>query len=304
MKKIVLALVLGAVALSAPPVAFASQKVAPQACDPDYWKSMKERAWLEAEREIMQNQNLIFKPDSVLEYVCFDKFISHAGKTLGDIFVHTKYFGDEIIKRGQAESQNNALKTAVYDAMRNYVIQNYTPSFLAGRSTKMKKPPNPNDHDVQMKPPTNSGPLYDQCKIMAEVWKASKCINFAEENFPNDDFHPFVDIKAQGGGSNVPGYTAYEDIRLFSTPCNNMTKQEWQEPYDNAINKDDQMYKFSKPTKKAFEDVRKMVEPGQCKKENAILTGVKIVLSGTDNKEEKDGFCTNPGCTYSNESCQ
>ena len=37
-------------------------------CDPDYYESLEARAWLEAQREITQNQNLIYKPDSALEY--------------------------------------------------------------------------------------------------------------------------------------------------------------------------------------------------------------------------------------------
>ena len=39
-------------------------QIAPQPCDPQFFRQMESRAWLEAEREIMQNQNLIFKPDS------------------------------------------------------------------------------------------------------------------------------------------------------------------------------------------------------------------------------------------------
>lgn len=47
------------------------------ACDPEYMQAMKARAWMEAQREISQNQNLIFKPDSVLEYSCFQGKMSN-----------------------------------------------------------------------------------------------------------------------------------------------------------------------------------------------------------------------------------
>src|SRR5690606_1147706 len=50
----------------------ASGQIAKQTCDTEVWKAMTQRAHLESEREIMQNQNLIFKPDSILHYTCFD----------------------------------------------------------------------------------------------------------------------------------------------------------------------------------------------------------------------------------------
>ena len=316
MKKTVLALVLGTAALLIPPSLAFAQKIAPQACDPGYWQSMKERAWLEAEREIMQNQNLIFKPDSVLEYSCFDKFLSHAGKTLGDIFVHTAYFGTEIISRGQAESQNNAIKSAAYEAMKTFVTTNFSPTFLADRSTGTRIKPSPNDHDMAMQPPQSGGPLYGDCKIMAEVWKASKCMNFVDRKdytksdlqapgtFANDSFHPFVKIE-KGPGSKVReinGYQQFEDMRTWARPCGNMKKEEWKQMYDWATNKDEKRYTFDSKVKKAYEEVRKMVEPGQCS--TAIKTGVTIVLSGEGKKTQEDGFCTNPGCTYNGNKCQ
>ena len=63
---ILLALIIG-VFIPSPHAA----EIAPQSCDSNYWRQLSSRAWLEAEREIMQNQNLIFKPDSVLQYTCF-----------------------------------------------------------------------------------------------------------------------------------------------------------------------------------------------------------------------------------------
>src|SRR5437016_4882806 len=41
-------------------------------CDPEYMDALEARAYLEAQREVAQNQNYILKPDSVLEYTCFD----------------------------------------------------------------------------------------------------------------------------------------------------------------------------------------------------------------------------------------
>src|ERR1044072_4359830 len=46
-------------------------------CDPEYMDALEARAYLEAQREVAQNQNYILKPDSVLQYTCFDLFIGH-----------------------------------------------------------------------------------------------------------------------------------------------------------------------------------------------------------------------------------
>lgn len=48
-------------------------------CDPEFWDVLKDRAWMEAQREVTQNQNLIARPDSVLEMTCFDSFLDELG---------------------------------------------------------------------------------------------------------------------------------------------------------------------------------------------------------------------------------
>ncbi|MGH1377552.1 MAG: hypothetical protein ACRBB3_01905 [Alphaproteobacteria bacterium] len=48
-------------------------------CDPEFWDVLKDRAWMEAQRELTQNQNLIPRPDSVLEMTCFDSFLDELG---------------------------------------------------------------------------------------------------------------------------------------------------------------------------------------------------------------------------------
>jgi hypothetical protein len=71
-------------ALTFPIHAFGQSAPAPAAssCDPAYYDTLQSRAWLEAQREITQNQNLIFKPDSVLQYTCFDKHLGAVKKAI------------------------------------------------------------------------------------------------------------------------------------------------------------------------------------------------------------------------------
>lgn len=287
-----------------------SANIAPQPCDPRYWETMSARAWMEAEREIMQNQNLIFKPDSVLQYTCFDNMVSHGGKYLGDIFVHTDYFGKVIIARGAAQAQEVALKNVVTATLKQYIDLNFQNKFLANRSDKLRNKPGVVERrsGQGLVEPTAEGPPYQGCNIMAEVWKASKCINFVDndEFKSTDGFYPFRTLKpGPGGGQPIEGYEVIGDVRYWPQLCADPVKgDEWVKKDDVATNKDE-LYKFRTPLKKDFEDVRKMVEPGACSlNKSGIATGVTIIISGAGGAGGEDKVCTNPGCTYVNGSCQ
>lgn len=49
------------------------------ACDPAFLDRMRERAWGEAQREMMTNQQMIWKPDSVLALGCYNSWIGAMG---------------------------------------------------------------------------------------------------------------------------------------------------------------------------------------------------------------------------------
>ncbi len=46
-------------------------------CDPAFREVLSNRAWMEAQREVTQTQNLIARPDSVLAMSCFKQFLDH-----------------------------------------------------------------------------------------------------------------------------------------------------------------------------------------------------------------------------------
>lgn len=49
-------------------------------CDPEFWDVLKDRAWMEAQREITQNANIIPRPDSVLSVSCFHSYMQHQAR--------------------------------------------------------------------------------------------------------------------------------------------------------------------------------------------------------------------------------
>lgn len=288
--------------------ACATGTIANQTCDTQVWRTMEARARIETEREIMQNQNLIFKPDSILTYVCFDSFASHAASTVGPLFTHTTYFeGKEIIPATGDNGMGKALNKVVIDAMKPYITGNFDHALLGGRGKEL---------NLTKTDPTEisgSGSTYT-CGKMSQVWAVAKCLNFLHTtNFAtNDGFFPFLDLTAESGGESVSGYEGKKDVRKFPTDCSGepITGSTWKDMYRlsrNEVNFGDpnKSYQYGTPLNKAFTEVRKLVEPAKSDTcEKPIKTGVKVILSIGGQTPYDDGVCTNPGCALSKDGTE
>ncbi|PZO84228.1 MAG: hypothetical protein DI626_08450 [Micavibrio aeruginosavorus] len=289
-----------------------NSKIAAQTCDTEVWRTMEARARLETEREMMQNQNLIFKPDSVLTYACFDKFASHASMSVGPLFTHTTYFGGkEIIPWGQgkAKGMDIALQETVIASMKAYVEGekgNFKHALLGGRGAEL-----PNLGQQAVTDIGSKGSTYN-CGVMAQVWAAAKCMNFlhTEQFAKNDGFFPFLNLAAQQGGKPVVGYENKNEVRQYPTACGGtpITGSTWKDMYRLSRNErefgvPDRLYQYGTPINQTYTDVRKLIEPGKCGKQ-AIKTGVTVILSpSSSTKTMEDGVCTNPGCVVLNGTC-
>lgn len=273
-----------------------AQDIAEQPCDPQYWRQMSARAWLESEREIMQNQNLIFKPDSVLEYVCFDQFASIAAWPGGDIFVHTDYFGKKIITRGSAGAMEKGIYNVVSKALDPYKGNNFNHSYLGGRSVLMSA----EITNSSFQPALNKQNYT--CQTMSKIWKAAKCANFVDNSSfeTTDGFYPFKAIKKFKNGKDVAGYEdTIKETRVYpaSLKCSDSVGAagSWKEQNKLAENESNNLYKFQEPLGKIFKEVGEKLKPGECGKKG-IETGIMVIIDGKES--HKDGVCTNPGCTY------
>lgn len=286
----------------------AAPDIAPQPCDARYWEQMSSRAWMEAQREIMQNQNLIFKPDSVLEYVCFDQFANIAAHQGGQIFTHTTYFGNMIIPRGSNEAMEVAIMNVVTNALNQYVNRSFGHDFLGGRATHMSI----QDKDSQFRPPTQ--PVGYTCDVMKNVWNAAKCSNYIDSNvFKNTDgFYPFETLQGHNGSPPVLGYNSstINDTRRFPSQCgatqnnpaghaNTSTSNtfgpqgSWNDQI--ALSSNDGLYPYQEPLQEIFQEVGDKLEPGKCG-QPAIKTG--IMIYPRNGQPYEDGVCTNPGCRF------
>ena len=314
--------------------AASGSQIAPQPCDPAYWNTMKSRAWMEAEREIIQNQNLIFKPDSVLEYVCFDKFADHSAEHAGSIFVHTSYFGKEILKKtDDSVSMQGALSKVVGASLKSYQDGSFNVGrYLSSRAHDIK---NKGDETALNKNLNayNGRVQYGSysCDVMKEVWKTAKCINFIDNDGflkTGDGFYPFKKLEPVQGakGEAVKGYqdsfSGDNDPRQwpYTLRCKGPEAQGtastetkapngWGAEIDQSINKKDVLYPYETPLAETFQKVRERIEPGGAKSGSSSTTGTGggcaqaietgiTVLTTADPNGYKDGVCTNPGCTY------
>jgi hypothetical protein len=286
---------------------YAASDIAEQPCDTKFWNQLSSRAWLEAEREIMQNQNLIFKPDTVLAYTCFNKFVDVAAGPGGDIFVHTDYFQKKPIERGyDPGAMEIALKNVVAASAQQYFEGNFGHDYLGGRADKMSIPVKKyKEFDGQVRKDSPYG-----CNEMANIWQTAKCANFVDnsEFEKTDGFYPFKNMKGHGGGPNVQGYEELKEVRNWPTACKGVDKSAgphhnedpnntatWENQIKFAKNENQALYQFQTPLNEIFKDVGEKLKPGECGKPG-IPTGVMVYVK--EQEKHMDGACTNPGCTY------
>ena len=241
--------------------------IADSSCDCNTWKSLESRGWLEAQREITQNQNLIAKPDSTLEYSCLDTFANVAAGPGADSFSDTLVFGP--VAGRSPISTDIALTNVVGSSNLAYGMQ-YSHSFLGGRSSV------DNNLDGVV-----TGGAYN-CQAMAQAWEAARCANFMSH--AQDGFFSFEDH-------------ASDEKRKLPTPCNPDSR--WNAQIQNALTNPPWQAQFAGPAGTTYSGIVTNLTPGSCG--SPIPTGITIntLQRGT----YPDAFCTNPGCHYNGSGC-
>ncbi len=159
--------------------------IADSPCDTLYYETLSARAWLEAQREISQNQNIILKPDSVFQYTCFDGLMRELADAGNNMLSETNSYGGPL-SSGSFES---ALNNLVNNSLIQYIGNNFGTSgaggynLLGGHTAGMGI-----YHDPSTVSSGSNSPYT--CDIMGRVWQAAKCINFVS-NSATDGFLTF-----------------------------------------------------------------------------------------------------------------
>lgn len=243
--------------------AFTSPALAqPATCDPSYWEAMKSKAWMEAQREITQNQNLIYKADSVLEYTCFDRYLQSVAtviRTQRALFSETNHW-----TTSPPGNMINALNILVANSLPNYIGANFAHNYLGDRSGI--------DYTLGT---AGGGAATYSCDQMTLVWQAAKCMNFINQ-IGMDDFFYLSQYNSMDPRQLPSGYSCTADTRWAAeiSKATNDPIQYQEEPFLMYNN---------------FFDISSCAAP-------PIPTGVEVTRVGIAPYQEH--ICANPGCSY------
>lgn len=251
----------------------AESSIADSPCDPDYYKSLSARAWLEAQREITQNQNLILKPDSVFEYTCFDRLVRELADHDDNMLTGTSDYGTPL----DAQSLDNSLQDLVGASLIKYIDNNFG-SKSSGEAYNMlygHKAASGINH--KPKSITTSGDY--NCDVMKRVWKAAKCINFVAYS-DYDGFYTFTEYADAGEDKRHLPNSDQACTAIQSSWSDNLSAGLTSGPWAND------------PLKTYFS----LTDADSSCGGTPIPTGVTVLLN--DGEDYEEHFCLQPGCHY------
>lgn len=193
-------------------------------CDPEYMDALEARAYLEAQREVAQNQNFILKPDSVLEYTCFDMFLGHFASDNNWGSACDQFPFTDSCRWGSVFMQGNntlwgSINSVVISALKAYLRGEFSwddkRAFLYGRAKTLVSQYYPDGNQLPVEGANtpyalgNTTPPPDTkygCDVMNRVWTDAHCYNFWDKTEPlnHDGFYDFFWYSTSGGGNNDP----------------------------------------------------------------------------------------------------
>ncbi|MBL4804514.1 MAG: hypothetical protein JKY71_06575 [Alphaproteobacteria bacterium] len=268
------------------------------ACDPEFYDVMAARSWLEGKREVEVAQRLILKPDSVLEYSCFDDRLTEMAIGANTMFSDNvfspvmfpnhptsvsrpDFMGPPAVSQPDLDigdpgpnppgtpnqlfltGLDTALSQIAYDPQFAFLLQNFSHRYGGGTALTL--------------------PASTVCNPMALVWDFMKCQDFDINHFRTLREFTLIDPR------NMP------------IPCNDPNRtSNWLTNFDNA---------FPDPGDPGAVDAFDTYQPkfdaaaaGGCS-EDPIPTGLEVTIGSTT---FDDAVCPTPGCYYdgSGGSCQ
>ncbi len=260
------------------PNANAGSVIADTPCDSLYYESLSARAWLEAQREITQNQNIILKPDSVFEYTCFDRLVRELAVQGTNMLSETSAFGRPL----GPSSLDNALQRLVGVSLITYINNNFGSKSSASGYNLLSG--HPAAAGINHVPESITGGSAYSCDIMMRVWEKAKCINFIS-NGNTDGFFTFSEYAS-----------SITDKRVLPTMCTSI-QTNWNANLASALT--------SGPwTNDPVQTYFNLTTPVNCSGTNCpcsgqpIPTGVQVVRSGYNTNTYQEHVCLQPGCRY------
>ncbi len=204
-------------------------------CDPDVMNQIYSKSFLEATRENIMAETIIRKPDSIMEYTCFDQLVKMDGDFAGPVFSETDHWREMVVESitgyigpveidPSCEDPTDAgppyddstgrcsrvviatymnrgrllfdLRRFVLAALRRYIMDNFGHTLLGG----------------QLEDDYVACDLNYVCNYMNTVWTASKCGDMNDW----EEFYKFADL---ADTSTVPEENEGFDPRVLPRAC-------------------------------------------------------------------------------------
>lgn len=154
-------------------------------CATDTWTAMVNQAVMETRREDILNKRFIVKPDTVLDYSCFDLYVKKTADSAGPLFSETKTWANLPVDLiGKTVNIKRELGSKSLDGALMDVVQSVAIDYRRGQF---------NNPHLAGSTPVDSSAGETNCDVMAKVWKASKCKNFDDVAV----FYTFEDLKTK-----------------------------------------------------------------------------------------------------------
>jgi len=252
-------------------------------CDADFMNQISGRAFLEAEREMVSANATIVKPDSILEYSCFDQIAANASKKQGPLFGESDRWHNVDVDTGDGNTKLNAylgkkdldrqVESVVLGTLDGYVKDSFSHDFMGGVNSG-------EDSNIS-KTVDGAGKV---CDSMYNVYHVAQCSDFGLEA-------PFMTFEA----------LTSTDPRSQPETCGS-THGVTQKMIDLAKNKD---FKYSAVDKVQTYLSKTRADGKTC--DDPVPTGLTVNhaergqdLAGHPTTDDKytyqDKICPNPGC--------
>ena len=259
---------------TAPVIGTATQgREASPTCANSVMQSIEYRAWMEGEREIVQNANIIGKSDSVLEYSCFKSWLDNTARDQG-FFSDAAGVGPVSRSFGMGTaSMDRALQRTVGATWAAYRNANFSHSYLGGRLASGPAPITP-----------VAGAPYS-CDVMNQVWELARCQNFQPAGLTQDGFFTLQE------------YVSGSEKRALPRACNKDGR--WTYAFD-AVNSRAPWMNADWLAQRSPQFLDRLgVTSGACA--GPVQTGLTLKLVG--GTTIPDAVCPTPGCWYNGSTC-
>jgi len=281
------------------------------ACDADFMNQIYAKAWLEAERQNVIGEILIRKPDSVLEYSCFNQMASLIAEDGGPLFTESEEWDDEEVEiNGEINTEqiedvqintfmeddrlDTAIENVILQSLQEYLDSNFDHAFLGGASSMEFETAG---IDMVTDQPYN-------CPHMNLINFDSKCTNFNEDT----NFYTFEELARLADGDSDP--------RLLAEACDGRNALDSFDDIIEVAENEDFRYVAFDRAQPTFLD--RVIDSSDCSSVEPIPTGLMYMtetftvnqttgkVTRQEGEEIQDKVCPKPGCFYSgtDDECQ